>query len=221
MAVACPSDCVIPLSVALDEVVAAAVRDFPLEDENAELHGYELFQGKGHWAPLAGRLRARIRVYRDALAVFESFPEVQIFIRGIDRERQRQRYSKVVHPHVVVLGHLLERLDEHGEGRQAPILVVADEIADAKEHKTHQGHLWHYQRASTSGYRARKLNWIADTIHFAPSNFSRLLQLADLVAYLNFRVHSGRDKDPRAIETNEMLCSLYMPRVRHRLCWCP
>ncbi|MFE2121038.1 DUF3800 domain-containing protein [Rhodococcus aetherivorans] len=216
--VVCPSECVIPLTTALDNVVATAVNAHECLDARAELHGHALFHGKEDWEGLAKLHRARIGVYNDAFEALRSFPDVKIFIRGIDRVRQQQRYATVQHPHEVVLGHLLERLDEYAESKNTPLLVIADEIDNEKTHRTN---LWAYQRYSTKGYRARRLTQIADTIHFAPSSSSRLLQIVDLVAYLHYRMNSKRDRNEKAIRANEALMQHIAPQIMHNFCWYP
>jgi Protein of unknown function (DUF3800) len=117
-----------------------------------------------------------------------------------------------------VLQHLLERIDEYAEGQGQPALVIADEIAEAKEYRRD---LWMYQRSSTPGWRARKLTNIVDTIHFAPSSSSRLVQAADLIAYLHGRMTCGGDRDDRAIRANNALWARIAPRVHHCDWWRP
>lgn len=62
---------------------------------------------------------------------------------------------------------------------------------------------------------------MVDTIHFAPSKASRLLQAADLIAYLHRRLVSGQDGDSRARKANEKLWSFVAPRLIHQHCWGP
>ena len=96
----------------------------------------------------------------------------------MNRQRLVERYVYPEHPHSVVLMHLLERLDDYAAGEDELVLVIADEVDRADEYRRN---LWVFQRASTTGYRSRQLKSILDTIHFAPSNASRLVQAADLI----------------------------------------
>jgi uncharacterized protein DUF3800 len=213
----CPEDTLIPLTQALDTVVSGF--EFAPPAPRLELHGYELFHGEDQWKFLKKEPRRRIKVYGDALDAVAKFPDVRIFIRGIDRKRQKARYSTVIHPHKVVLGHLLERLDEHAEHHgDHRLLVIADEIHDAA---THRSSLWDYQHSGTEGYRPRVLTQVVDTMHFAPSHASRLLQASDLISYLHHRMSSGADTDQRALKANAGLWARVQPQVQHRFCWCP
>ena len=72
----------------------------------------------------------------------------------------------------MVLQHLLERVDEYVTSVGEYALVIADEVdAQAK----HRADLSTYREVGTLGYRHRKLTRIVDTLHFAPSNASRLV----------------------------------------------
>jgi len=60
-----------------------------------------------------------------------------------------------------------------------------------------------------------------DTLHFAPSVASRLVQAADLVVYLHARRMSGQVTDARALRANAMLWSHVEANVVHLHCWSP
>ncbi|OIN79104.1 DUF3800 domain-containing protein [Mycobacterium malmoense] len=214
-ALVCPDTTLKPIIQSLDDTLA--VGEYPLHSRT-ELHGRDLFHGEKDFVRLHGQPRRRIKLYGEALDAIAKEPSVQIFIRGIDRAAQRARYTTPHHPHDVVLGHLLERIDEYAATENQPLLVIADEIQDAKHHRAS---LWQYQNSGTWGYRSRVLNQVVDTIHFSPSNSSRLLQAADLVSFLNYRIKSGLDTDSRAVKANAGLWARVAPQVRHCYCWVP
>jgi hypothetical protein len=58
-ALLCPGGSLQGLAAALDDVVAKAAGAHPGIESSAELHGYELFHGKGDWATLKSKVRAR------------------------------------------------------------------------------------------------------------------------------------------------------------------
>lgn len=130
-----------------------------------------------------------------------------------------RRYGPLAdHLHSVVLAHLLERLDERAEHQDQLVLVIADEVDEAAAYRRD---LWRFQRFATAGYKPRQLKRIVDTIHFAPSKASRLVQSADLVAYLYRRMHARQDSDERAQRANAALWGRINSKVMHRHCWHP
>jgi hypothetical protein len=108
-----PESQISPLTQALDAVTIKAVIDHGL-NLTTELHGHDLVAGKSDWEPLAPQVRVRIGVYSSALAAIGSH-DVAIILRGVDSGRLRQRYFIPYHPHAIVLGHLMERIDERAE----------------------------------------------------------------------------------------------------------
>lgn len=187
-------------------------------DEDTELHGYELFHGKGAFDGFRRQPRARTAMYANALRVLHEC-DARIVLRGVDKQRLASRYRGARHPHLVTMGHLLERVDEQAEHLDDLALVVAD------EHHETQGELLRelrtYQQRATWGYRSRQLRRIVDTIHFVRSDTNRLVQAADLVAFLTLRLATHRETDERAAAANLDLWSIIQPLVVHRHCWHP
>jgi hypothetical protein len=216
-AVICPDAEILPLTNALDLVVLNSSRKFPRIDPFGELHGHALFHGKDDWAPLATMPRARIGVYQDAFAAIASF-DVRIIVRGVNIEGLNRRYPNPDSPHKIVLMHLLERIDDHAASDEKNVIAIADEVAEANMYRKD---LWRFQRIMTTGYRSRQLTRVIDTIHFAPSTSSRLLQAADLVAFMWHRVDSRIDRDERALKANLSLWQMVGSKVTHARCWDP
>jgi hypothetical protein len=203
------------LGAALDTVVWDAMSKHGGVSSQAELHGYDLVAGKRDWAPLAQKVRARIGVYDDALQAIAAH-NVRIVIRSVDIVRLKKRYASPDHPHSIVMTHLLERIDECCG--QEPTLVIADEV-DGQD--GFRRDLWHYQRGGTWGYRSRKIKNVVDTIHFAPSSASRLVQGADMIAYIARRRATHTEADARAEAAWSLLWSRIQPKIVHNGCWWP
>ena len=141
-------------------------------------------------------IRARIGVYDKAIQAIADHG-VTVIIRSVDIPGLDRRYpSGHDHPHSVVLTHLIERIDEYAATVDDRALLIADEVSGQDGYRRD---LWLYQRSRTWGYRARKIKRVVDTIHFAPSSSSRLVQAADLVAFLARRIeaHVETDGGPR------------------------
>lgn len=218
-ALLCPDDAVGSLTRALDDVVRKASSSYAELGEQAELHGHDLFHGKGAWKPLLQLPRARIGIYHAAVRSIVAH-DVEILIEGVDVTCLRQRFPEADHPHTVVLSHLLERIDDRAEHRHAgqSVLTIADQVDRADSYRQK---LWHFQRHATLGQPVRELRHIVDTLYFVPSSASRLVQAADLIAFLNRRVGGGGERDQRAARANDVLWSTIQPRVIHHRCWRP
>ena len=62
---------------------------------------------------------------------------------------------------------------------------------------------------------------VIDTLHFAPSHSSRLVQAADLVAFLARRIATHTETDPRAEQEYATMWKRIEPKVWHQHCWVP
>jgi hypothetical protein len=202
------------LEGALDKVAEQA-RTAYLPDAPAplELHGNPLFQGSKEWAPIKQRIRALISVYDQAMQAIGN-QDLHIFLRGLDCRRHRARYATPWPEHSVVLQYLLERLDEFGQNLDEQILVIADDIDDPDRHRTN---LHGFRISGTPGYRSSHLPNILDTLHFAPSHHSRLIQAADLVTFLHRRRATITETNAKQAQAIDRLWSHVQGRVRHQL----
>jgi Protein of unknown function (DUF3800) len=206
------------LERALDEVAARA-RSAYLPDVAApvELHGNPLFQGSKEWAPVKRQIRALISVYEQAMKAIGS-QDLHIFLRGLDCQRHRARYAVPRPEHSVVLQHMLERLDEFGQELGEQILVIADDIDDPDRHRMN---LHDFRLTGTPGYRSSRLPNILDTLHFAPSRHSRLIQAADLVTFLHRRRSTIVETNVKQAQAIDRLWGHVTGRIRHQLISCP
>jgi hypothetical protein len=205
------------LIMALDEVVSEASFDYGRLRSDAELHGYDIVSGKRDWERWAPMIRARIGVYNKAFQEIADH-DVKVIIRSVDIVGLDKRYPVHDHPHSIVLTHLIERIDEYAETVDEHAIVIADEV-DAQDR--YRRDLWVYQRSGTWGYRARTITRVVDTIHFAPSTSSRLVQAADLIAFMARRIATHKETDERAARANAALWARVEPKVWHRMCWWP
>ncbi|MEV6968105.1 DUF3800 domain-containing protein [Hamadaea sp. NPDC051192] len=215
-AVLVPDRQAVSLTEALDQVVLSAAARFGVSSA-AELHGHELFQANRDWEPLAKMIRARIGVYAAAFRAIEAHG-VQIILRGVRAEDLKLRYSSPMDPHSIVLGHVLERINAHAAEQDEFALVIADEVDQAAKHRADVSS---YKAGGTLGYRSSTLRSIVDTIHFAPSSASRLVQAADMVAFLYNRTQQVTKGDSRALKASAELWRIIQPKIIHQHCWLP
>jgi hypothetical protein len=213
------------LEFALDDVVTKAEKAFPLltssGDRPIELHGHALAQGRDDWGPMAKMLRARLGIYEDALRAIAATEGVVIVRTGVDRKRQAQRYGeRADHPHEWALRFALERTHEVVKARAGMVLVTCDQTDDPDRY---HANLRVFRKFSTGGTMPRQLTTIVDTIHFADSCHSRLVQAADLVSYISFRVRTDElyQRSGKATEAAKRLWGLVEPLQSKFYIWCP
>ncbi len=164
----------VTLTDELDRVAAAVTKAYGL-GAGVELHGHEIFHAGGAWKGVP--VRARVGVFDDVVEAVAGL-DVRVIARAMDVVGQRARYRVPDPAHTVVLQHLLERVDECVTRLGDYALVIADEVDGQARHRAD---LSSYREVGTTGYRHRKLTRIVDTLHFAPSHASRLVQERVLV----------------------------------------
>jgi hypothetical protein len=203
------------LESALNDVVMRAMRELDVGGYRAELHGHPLFHGEGDWE--RAKPRQRIAIYNWALEAIGRH-DVKIFLCGVDSKKLRARYIRPDDPHDVCLQHMLERVNDYANATDQAALVIADEI---HEHDRRRRDLRDFKDYGTPGYLSSKLPRIVDTIHFAPSHHSRLIQAADLVAFLHHRRQTRTESDPRAEKANATLWRRIAMNIHHERTWRP
>lgn len=140
----------------LDALVAEYAGQFDVP-EDAELHGHELFHGKGDWSRLS--IRQLVNVYDRAMRVIGG-AGATVAIRGLDIVKQKRKYHDPYPPHEVVLSQLLERVEDIAARQDSCVVVVADEVHNEERHRTN---FRSYRRDGTPGYRRSTLPHVLDT----------------------------------------------------------
>lgn len=200
----------------LDGVVEWAQDNFGRVHETAELHAVDIVGGHNdwHWYRDSSRIPARIAVMEEAIRVIASQP-VRVYIRGANIAHHRRQYGPNTEIHGTVLPWLLERVQGDAKRQQDHTLVIAD---DRARKDVYRADMADYRTYGTWGWRAQKLDRIVDTLHFAPSKFSRLLQAADLVSYTHTMQHK-KHRDPRATAAWDRMWTTLNPVVMEASCW--
>lgn len=213
-----PQDVWDELESALDQVRARTAEQHGLPAD-VELHGHEIMGGKGEWRPLRGKHREAAGIYAAALTAARDAGVKYVF-RGVDIGRLNARYKYPDQPHGVVLGHLLERVNDYARSSGEPdqVVVVADEIATQEEHRRQfEG----YRLSGTPGYRSSTLSRISSPINFASSKLTPGLQVVDLAAYLHHRRSTVVETHRAARATVRRLSALVDAITVHNLTWEP
>jgi hypothetical protein len=98
---------------------------------------------------------------------------------------------------------LSAELDAVASRHDTHALVIAD---DRDDRDSHRAHFALYKNFGTPGeYMSTRLDRLLDTVYFAPSHPSRLLQAADMLAYTYRRWNAQTEPDPRSQLTMDRL----------------
>jgi Protein of unknown function (DUF3800) len=158
----------------------------------SELHAVDIFHGTRQWAN--GSSQERATVLEEALGTIPQ-DGVEVIARGVDLRRFSKRYPGT-DPYRWEFSNLLERLNERLQELEDFGLVIADQNHHYREllqRDVADGKLY-----GTGGYRNQRLLRILDTAHFVESGLSRMIQLADLAAFvLRRRATIPTERDSR------------------------
>lgn len=172
------------LQLSLDEVMNYAELRYLIPRES-EIHGYSIVQGEHSWKILKSNMGARKDILIKAMKAISNF-DVGVYIRGVPLIRYRSQYgNNLVDLHRTALIWTLERVQNYVASIDSEVLLISDEFRQG--HNELREAINYYQTHPTYGYKGVILNRVIDTIHFAPSKSSRLLQAADLISYVHHR----------------------------------
>lgn len=182
----------------LDKLMAIVEADHGVR-RGTEIHAREVFQGLGPWAHVPPRLRLWLQV-KVSEAIRAS--GVELFARGVDGVALRRRQSRSRYPMNFTAAqesfkHLLQRIDDRC-GSERCVLVIADERSDRDSHRTDLAR--HKIEGTPGDYWHTTFSRVVDTIHFSPSDASRMLQAADHLAFFYRRRQEFPSESDRRVE---------------------
>lgn len=198
-------DKVQPLSSALVQVAMDHLGWRPAE---FELHGYEIWSGRGYWNRKSPA--ERMAAYEQAISVLSDL-EIEVAFSSIHKQRLHDRYAGGAdrNAYLLALQFLLEKVDSYSSHLK---IVIADE---AKEHQFRAIKMVADMQAWGGGeVPGHPLQTVIDSMHFVASHSSPGVQLADLVAFILQRKGSGRDTHPEAVAGLDRLFSAVMDHAR-------
>jgi len=153
----------------------------------SELHGKELFHGKGN--AKGRKLAERVQVFQD-VAKFVTNNKIPVRMICIDVERHKQKYAYPMPPYRLGLMLILERFCEYLDMVDDLGLVFGDYEADEVT-----GAVVDFSEFKNAGktpmYFGRPLGRLLDTVYFTQSHHSRFLQVADLLVYMAGRFENA------------------------------
>ena len=147
---------------------------------NTELHGSEIFQGKGAFK---GRtIEERLKIFKD-ITHFLIEHKIPVRIVTINVKAHREKHFDAQPEYSLGLMLILERICDYLEEVDDIGMVFGDyeqdeitkSVLDFSQFKT---------SGKTPMYHGRPLGRLIDTIYFTHSHHSRFLQIADMILYL-------------------------------------
>ncbi len=190
----------------LNALMIQASKDYGIP-ATTEFHAHPMFHGKEAWEGVGQRARANLHEkVIDAIVG----ADVTLLLRHVSEQRLRDRqdrrgYPDRFPPDQVCFQHILQRVENVASRQGTYALVIADERGDRERHRERFAV---YQTDGTPGvHRHTTLPSLLDTVHFAPSHHSRMLQAADMLAFTYRRYQTVRETDHRAQRVMDRLWS--------------
>ena len=154
-----------------------------------ELHGKELFHGKGN--AKGRKMEDRVQVFRD-VANFVTNNQIPVRMICINVTKHQSRYVYPMPPYRLGLMLILERFCEYLDKVRELGLVFGDYEADEVTSAVVDFSEYKLQ-GKTPMYFGRPLGRLLDTVYFTHSHHSRFLQVADLLVYMAGRYENKQD----------------------------
>lgn len=192
------------LTASLNKIVLQAAVDYGIPS-TTEIHAHPMFHGREDWRQVPAR--ARVGLFFKVVDAIVA-EDVTLLLRSVDEDRltarqARTRYPVDFPPEQVCFQHILQRADRIAGTRRTHALVIADDRSDRDRHRERFAT---YQTQGTPGvYMHTTLSRLLDTVHFAPSHQSRMLQAADMLAFVYRRRQTVRETDARSEEAMSRL----------------
>lgn len=192
------------LTASLNQLVWQASVDWGIP-RTAEIHAHPMFHGQHEWKDVP--IRARVGLFFKVVeAIMDE--DVCVLLRSVDAARLKERQSRNNYPvdfppEQICFQHILQRVNMAAQRRDTHALLIAD---DRNDRERHRERFAIYQTEGTPGvYMHTTLGRLLDTVHFAPSHQSRMLQAADMLAFIYRRRHTVTEQDRRAAEAMNRL----------------
>ncbi|HET7463202.1 MAG TPA: DUF3800 domain-containing protein [Longimicrobium sp.] len=156
-----------------------------------ECKGSDLYRGQGPCATM--RPADRVALYGELLGLLQEHGASLMWV-CIDKPRLARRYATPMHPHKLAFIFLVEQIEKFLRQRRDYGLIVSDEEKEMENQVIED--LSRYKEIGTSfGFDPVELTRVVDNVHWVRSHNSRLMQLADLCAYLCQRRLRDQGKD--------------------------
>ena len=157
-------------------------------NKTTELHGQEVFQGKGNFKNES--LNKRMKLFEDVLICVKN-SHISIRFIKFDVQKHRDKYIYPEPEYRLSLMLFLERVCDYLDSVDGLGIAfgdyekdeIAKSILDFSQFKANK---------TTPMYFGRPLGRLLDSVYFTHSHYSRFLQAADMICYLCQRYEAGK-----------------------------
>ncbi|MBN2176962.1 MAG: DUF3800 domain-containing protein [Demequinaceae bacterium] len=156
---------------------------------DVEIHAQQVMQDKGDWSPLRSDTRLRLRLAHRLLTTVAS-SGARVFVVAYSAPDHTATPLNAALAYRMCLDTAIRVLGRKMRERQEHVLLVADDVSGADDYRDDFLHLRGGMEALDRPSR------LLDTIYFVPSRSSRMIQAADMVAYVARRVLQEADALP-------------------------
>lgn len=174
--------------------------------DDAELHGYDLWNATGDWSGLSKEPRLREHAMRVALRAAVDAQASLLFV-GVDR-RDDPKLDTLTEARAATVAQLLAGLEAHSLTSGERCLLIFDEETSTTKELISAVHS-HHRTELVAGRDPR----IVEAPICTPSRSAPGVQVADIAVYLHRRAHAGPENDPRAQETRDRLLGVIAPAI--------
>lgn len=157
--------------------------------KDTELHGIEIFRGNG--ACKGRSIEERLVLFRGLIDILSN-EKIKKFLVTINCEEHRRRYVNPEPEYNLGLMFYIEMVEKFLSDNNSLGMLFGDHEKDQVEKSIIN--LSEFRLEGTRYRRGKKINCILDTLYFAQSHHSRLVQLADVFMYLSQLNHYGDNK---------------------------
>lgn len=172
--VCCHCNHIADIEAQVNEVSNTAFGSRVLKRET-EFHGIEICGGKGNFKGIT--LDVRLQVLQQLLATIASEHVIRGYVKIIPANIIRSTRP----PAEIAFMYLVEKVDELFKNRGTVGMLFGD--YDEPQVGPSVASLSEFRNGGTLWSRKREITNIIDTVHFARSHHSRLIQLADVYLY--------------------------------------
>lgn len=181
--------------------------DLPITE--IELHGSEIYTGKGMWRKVPRPDRETW--YRKCVDVLHD-ADVRLVYGACDKRKLSERYAHPLHPHYIALFLCLERIAQYAKSKNELATLIADDCSQDLRQLSRKT-LQQYRQSGAPIGPTQDISSIIDTFNFVDSRESEHMQLCDLALFSvrRFRVLQDDMNGIYQLVTKRIFSSATMP----------